>query len=86
MKKSKKNIRRALLEGLGELVLTLLSLGIGVFIVGLFGVDFESPNINYELIILLGLAVFFVIFVIFGIICAFVQWIIKKILRGKRNQ
>ena len=83
MKKSKKNIRWALLEGLGELVLTLLSLGIGVFIVGLFGVDFESPNIDYELIILLGLAVFFVIF---GIICAFVQWIIKKILRGKRNQ
>ncbi len=82
MKKDKKHIGLALLEGLGELVLTLLSLGIGVFIVGLFGVDFESPNINYELIILLGLAVFFVIF---GIICAFVQWI-KKILRGKRNQ
>jgi hypothetical protein len=83
MKKSKKNIIWALLEGLGELVLTLLSLGIGVFIVGLFGVDFESLNINYELIILLGLAVFFVIF---GITRAFVQWIIKKILRGKRNQ
>ena len=83
MKKSKKNTIWALLEGLGELVLILLSLGIGVFIVGLFGVDFESLNINYELIILLGLVVFFVIF---GIICAFVQWIIKKILRGKRNQ
>lgn len=81
MKKDKKNIGWALLEGLGELVLTLLCLGIGIFIVSLFGVDFESPNIDYDLIILLGLVVFFVIL---GIICAFVQWI-KKIFRGKRN-
>lgn len=81
MKKDKKYIGLALLEGLGELVLTLLCLGIGVFIVGLFGVDFESPNIDYDLIILLGLAVFFVVL---GIICVFVQWF-KKILRGKHN-
>ncbi len=81
MKKGKKKIGAVLLEGLGELVLTLLCLGIGVFIVGLFDVDFESPNIDYNLIILFGLVVFFVIF---GVICALVQWI-KKILRGKHD-
>ncbi len=80
MKKDKKNIG-ALLEGLGELVLTLLWFGMGVFIFSLFGVDFESLNIDFDLIVLLGLVVFFVVF---GIICAFVQWI-KKIFRGKRN-
>lgn len=81
MKKDKKHIGWALLEGLGELVLTLIFLGIGIFVFGLFGVDFESPNIDYDLIILLGVVVFFVIF---GTVCALVQWF-KKIIGGKRK-
>ncbi len=82
MKKGKKNIGWALLEGLCELMLTLLCLGTGIFIVSLFDVDFESPNVDYDLIILLGFIIFFVIF---GIIHAFVQRI-KKILKGKHSE
>lgn len=81
MKKDKKHIGWALLEGFGELILTLLCLGIGVFIVGLFGVDFESPDIDYDLIILLGVVVFFVIF---GVVYALIKWI-KKMVKNKRN-
>lgn len=81
MKKDKKNIGWALFEGLCELVLTLLGLGIGVFIIGLFDVDFESSNANYDLIILVGLVVFFVSF---AIICALVEWF-KKIIGSKRK-
>ena len=79
--KDKKKIGWTLLEVLGEIVLASLSFGIGVLIVSLFGVDFESSNIDDNLIALLGIAVFFVVF---GMIRAFVRWI-KKILRGKRN-
>jgi len=82
MKKDKKKIGWALLEGLGELLLTLLCLAIGIFIVSLFGVDFESPDIEYDLIILLGLAVFFVIF---GVVCALFQ-LFKKTIKGKRRK
>lgn len=81
MKKDKKHIGWALLEGLGELVLTLIFLGIGIFVVDLFGVDFESPNIDYDLIILLGVVVFFMNF---GIVYALVQFI-KKIILGKQK-
>lgn len=81
MKKDKKSIGLALLEGIGELLLTLVCFGIGASIISLFGVDLELQNIDYDLIILLGLAVFFVVFVI---IFAFVQWI-KKILREKHK-
>lgn len=81
MKKDKKHIGWALLEGFGELILTLICLVIGVFIIGFFGVDFESPDIDYDFIILLGVVVFFVIF---GVVCALMQWI-KKRVKNKRN-
>ena len=81
MKKDKKHIGLVLLEWLGELLLTLLCLGIGIFIVSLFSVNFESSDMDYDLIILLGLVSFFVVFVCVN---AFVQWI-KKIIRGKHK-
>ncbi|MBQ7131788.1 MAG: hypothetical protein IJO29_04370 [Oscillospiraceae bacterium] len=75
----KKNKKEKLIEAIVELVLTLLCLGIGVFVVGMFGVDIESDNLNYDLITLLGLIIFFLIF---GVICALVQWFKKK-TKGK---
>ncbi len=80
MKQNRKK-RWILLEGIGELCFTLLFLGIGILIVSLFGVDFESPDIDYDLIILLGLIAFAVLF---GIVYAFVQWL-KKIVKGRRK-
>lgn len=75
----KKNKKEKLIEAIVEIVLTLLCLGIGVFVVGMFGVDIESDNLNYDLITLLGLIIFFLIF---GVICALVQWFKKK-TKGK---
>lgn len=82
MKKDKKRIWCAVLEALCELVLALLFLGIGKIVMGLLGVNFESENIDYELIILVGVVVFLVIFVV---IYAFAQWIKNKI-NNKRNK
>ncbi len=75
----KKNKKEKLIEAIVEIVLTLLCLGIGVFVVGMFGVDIESDNLDYDLITLLGLIIFFLIF---GVICALVQWFRKK-TKGK---
>lgn len=81
MKKDKKKIGEALLEGLTEIVLTMICLGIGAFVISLFGVDLYSPNIDGDLVVLLGIVV---LFVIFGIVYALVQWF-KKIIGGKRK-
>lgn len=81
MKNDGKSIWLLLLEGLGELLLTLLCLVIGIFIVSLFGVNFESFDMDYDLIILLGFVSFFVVF---GCINAFVQWL-KKTIRRKHK-
>ena len=79
MKNNKKRIAEGLLEGLAELVLTLIFFGIGAYIVSLFGVDFNSPDVDHDLIVLLGIVAFFVIV---GIVYALVQWI-KKIIRAR---
>ena len=81
MKKDKKSIGLALLEGFAEIVLTLICFGIGAFVVSLFGVSLDSPNIDGDLIILLGVVVSALIF---GAVYAFVQWI-KKMFRERRG-
>ncbi len=81
MKKDKKKIGAVLLEVLAEIVLTLICFVIGAFIVSLFGVSLDSPNIDGDLIILLGIVVSVVIF---EAVCALVQWF-KKIIGGKRK-
>ncbi|MBR6680113.1 MAG: hypothetical protein IKL59_02510 [Clostridia bacterium] len=81
MKKDKKKIGEALLEALGELVLMLIFFGIGILIMGLFGVELDSSGLDDELIILIGIIA---CAVIFAIIWIAVQWI-KKIIRIKRN-
>ena len=70
MKRTKKQIGMALLEGLGELLLALLCFGIGALIVSLLGVDVFA--IDFELLVLLGTAVFVGVFVA---VYFLVQWI-----------
>ena len=81
MKKDKQRLREALLEGLLEIVLTLIFLGIGALIIRLFGVNLGSPNMDGDLILLLGIVVFLVVM---GTIVALIQWF-KKILGGKHK-
>ena len=79
MKKNKKRRVEGLLEGLGELVLTFIFFGVGAYIVSLFGVDFDSPDVDHDLLVLLGIAALAVIVVIVYVL---VRWI-KKMIRNK---
>ena len=79
MKKDKKKLKEALLEGLLEIVLTLIFFGIGALIFSAFGVKLDSPSVDFDLIVLLGIVV---PVVVFGLIFALVQWL-KKIIEGK---
>ncbi len=79
MKKDKKKIREVLLEGLAEIVMTLICFGIGALILSLFGVSLELAIIDYELIVLIGIVV---PVVIFGTVHALVQWF-KKVIDSK---
>jgi len=81
MKKDKKRIRETMLEGLIEIVLTLICFGIGVLIISLFGMSLDSLHIDGDLILLLGLAV---PAVLLGAVCALVQWF-KKVIGNKRK-
>ena len=81
MKNDKKRLREALLEGLLEIVLSLILFGIGALTLRLFGTTLDSPNMDGELILLLGIAFFLVIM---GTIVALLQWF-KKILGGKHK-
>lgn len=75
MKKDRKNIGKALLEGLGEIALTLGCLVLGAAIVSLFGGDVNFSETDPDLLILLGV---FVSLSIFIIIYYVVQRIKKK--------
>lgn len=76
MKKDKKKFREALLDGFIEIVLTGICFGIGFLILRLFGVSLDSPKIDFDLIVLLGLIA---PVVIFGIVSALIS-------RLKKNQ
>ena len=73
--KNKHKFREALSEGLAEIVLTLIFFGIGALILALFGVNWDSPSIDGDSIILLGIVA---ISVISAAVCALVQWFKKK--------
>lgn len=75
MKKQKPKFREAIAEALLELLVTLLCLGIGALILALFGVDFSSPGLDWDLVVLLGCAVFIAVLVA---VYALVQWIKNK--------
>ena len=81
MKKDKKQNVYAWLEAITELILTLICLVIGIAIFGLFGVDFESPNTDPDVVLLIGLIAFFII-----IICVFfLVRLLKKIARKQQK-
>ena len=53
----KKKFLEALLEIGLELLVFALGLGIGALILWAFGVDFSSPDLDYELVSLLGIVI-----------------------------
>ena len=75
MKKDKKQVKETLFEILCELILTLIFFGIGMFIFSLIGVNWDSPDIDGDLVVLVGVVAFFAII---GISFSLIQWIKKK--------
>ena len=78
MKKNKK-LAEGLAEGLLELILTFIFFGIGAGIVALFGIDFNTPSIDHDLLVLLGIVVFFVFF-------AIVFFLVERFKKRKQNK
>jgi hypothetical protein len=72
MKKDKKKVKEAFFDALLEIVLTLIFFGVGALIVSAFGVDFDTLNTEFDWVILLGCAVFLVLFLL---VYAFIQWL-----------
>ena len=81
MKKDKKKLKDAFFEGLLEIILTLIFFGIGALIISAFGIELDAPNIDFDLIVLLGIIVLAVA-LIFAF--ALVKWL-KKIIKGKQK-
>ena len=77
MKKDKKKLKEAFFEGLLEIIF----FGIGALVVSAFGVELDSPNIDFDLIVLLGIIV---PVVVFRLVYALVQWL-KKTIKGKQK-
>ena len=78
MKKDKKEIKSNILDAIVELIFTAVCFAIGMFIASLFGVDFKSPDTDYELIILLGVAVLIVSFIVVYALTHLLKKIFKK--------
>lgn len=76
MKKDKKHFRGALLEGLAEIAVTLIFFGIGALVIGLFGVKLDSPNIDGDFMILIGIVA---LCVIVAVVCVLLKWVKKLI-------
>ena len=82
MKFDKKKLSEELLEGLLEIILSLVFFGIGAFIVSLFGVKIDFSELDGDLIILLGILVFAVVF---GGIYALVRYFNKRSTKRKNK-
>ncbi len=81
MKKDKKKLKEAFFEVLLEIVLTLIFFGTGALIVSALGIELDSPNIDFDLIVLLGIIA---PVVVFGIVCALVEWFKRKIKEKRK--
>ena len=85
MKKKSKLNWGALLEGLGELLITLVFLMIGTVIVGVFAGEPTAEKTDPDTLTFIGMVAFFIIFG--GLACtiyAVVRFFVKKI--KKRNK
>ena len=74
MKKDKNNFKENLLEGLLELIFSLIFFGIGALLLRLFGVEIDSPKLDFELITLIGILALVFLAIIFSL----VKWIKDK--------
>lgn len=81
MKPDKKTRREALFDCLLELVLTVIFFGIGALMIHLFGVKLDSPNLDFELIVLIGILT---PVALFGVIDAAVKTIRKRIKEKRK--
>ena len=75
MKRTKKQIKEELLDGILEIVLSLVFCAIGALIIGLFGIDLDLSGIDLDLLILIGVGAFLAVF---GIVCVVIHLIRKK--------
>ncbi|MBR3878818.1 MAG: hypothetical protein IKJ24_01720 [Clostridia bacterium] len=75
MKRTKKQIKEELLEGLLEIVLSLAFCAIGALIISLIGIDLDASSIDLDLLILIGIVAFLAVF---GITFAVIHLIKKK--------
>ena len=72
------NMKRKFIEVIAEIALTLFALFLGMVVASNLGVDLEAPDVNYELMLLLGLII---IIVVCGIV-----YLLMSLLFGKRRK
>lgn len=75
MKKGKKRILSIVIEALMEIALSLVCLALGLLVLSFMGVDITSDGANYDIAILIGVAIFLVTF---GFISLLIHWIKKE--------
>ena len=80
MKRTKKQIKEDLLDGLLEIVLSLVFCAIGALIISLLGIDLDASSIDLDLLIFIGIVAFLAVF---GIVCALLQ--LKKKKKKKKD-
>ena len=71
-------MKRKIIEVIAEIALTLFALLLGMVVASNLGVDLEAPDVNYELMLLLGLII---IIVVCGIV-----YHLMSLLFGKRRK
>lgn len=87
MKKDKKGFDwSALADGLGELIVVGIAFLIGAVIIGLLGYSIDSPSMDGDLIILIGLAALALPFVLVGIVAFCIKRIKKSNRKKKKEQ
>ena len=87
MKKDKKGLDwSALADGLGELIVMGIAFLIGAVIIGLLGYSIDSPSMDVDLIILIGLAALALPIVLVGIVVFCIKRIKKSNRKKKKEQ
>ena len=74
----KKRFGGALLEALLEIIVSIVALVIGALVLALFGVDFDSPNMDGDLLMLLGLVAVAAVVALITFILKGIKWLIAR--------